>query len=74
MEIERGARVLTMHQKMNLVFYFHYNLCSQKDSLEERNSSKFDHSLAFIFSTPQKNLKFFIITTFLCHGPLPFST
>ena len=51
-EIECGPRGMRMHQKVNVLIFFWY--ISRKGHFG-KNKIKFDHSLVFVFSFPQKN-------------------
>ena len=47
-----------------------YNICPKREILKKNQIWPF---FCLLFSSPKKIIKEFIITIFLCHGPLPFS-
>ena len=54
-----------------------FNICPKRVVLKRKKRSSLTiplSSLVFIFSSPKKTHSIFIITSFLCHGPLSFST
>ena len=67
-----GPGGMTMHQKMDVLIII-FNICPKKAVLREKERKiKLDHSL--VFSCLHLLFTRIIIITFLCHGPLPFST
>ena len=59
--------------KNECVDFFLLNIRTKRVVLKERkNKIKFDHSLVFIFCSPKYIPLENIITSFLCHGLLPF--
>jgi hypothetical protein len=58
-----------------------FNICSKREVLKNKNKNKnkIKFNRSFVFSylrllfPPKKIMKVLILTTFLCHGPLPLS-
>ena len=71
---QTGTRRNDHAPKVNVLIFFLYMPKTQQSC---KRISKFDHSFSshvIIFSSPKNLSLHFIITIFLCHGPLPFST
>ena len=68
-----------MHQKVNVVICIYSKVCPKRVILKERKKEfKFDHDLVFsclhLLFPQQQFHSNFIITSFLCYGPLFFPT
>ena len=55
-------------------YTFNFNVCPKRAVLKNWSLTILLSCLLFIFSSPKKHHWIFIITIFLCHGPLSFFT
>jgi len=66
---------MTMHQKMDVLILFYFKCPKWAFFWKKKKSyrkSNFDHFVVFVFSSPKNVSLKKCITTFLCHGSLPF--